>query len=67
MIQAADKMRKIGIKDWKDLLIISWTDSEKAIVKDFMDKAYRKDTLRTKEDQLKELHEFLYGRIKSAA
>lgn len=67
MIQAADKMRKIGIKDWKDLLIVSWTDSEKAIVKDFMDKAYRKDTSRTRETQLKELHDFLSTRFKSAA
>lgn len=36
MIQAAEKMKKIGISDWKDLLITNWTDTEKNIVKDYI-------------------------------
>ena len=32
MIQAAEKMKKIGISDWRDLLIINWSDTEKKIV-----------------------------------
>lgn len=32
MIQAAEKMKKIGMSDWRDLLIINWSDTEKKIV-----------------------------------
>ena len=35
MIQAANRMKNIGIQDWKDLVIINWSESEKAIVKKF--------------------------------
>ena len=35
MIQAANQMKNIGIQDWKDLVIVNWSESEKAIVKKF--------------------------------
>lgn len=35
MIQAAHRMKQNGISDWKDLLIINWSESEKSIVNDF--------------------------------
>lgn len=36
MIQAAEKMKKIGMSDWKDLLIINWSDTEKKIVGEYV-------------------------------
>lgn len=36
MIQAAEKMKKIGTSDWKDLLIINWSDTEKKIVGEYV-------------------------------
>ena len=36
MIQAAEKMKKIGMSDWKDLLIINWSDTEKKIVEQYV-------------------------------
>lgn len=36
MIQAAEKMKKVGMSDWKDLLIINWSDTEKNIVKPYI-------------------------------
>lgn len=41
MIQAGQKMKKAGISDWKNLLIINWSDTEKQIVKSYFNK---KDT-----------------------
>lgn len=38
MIQAGSKMKLSGIKDWKDLLIINWTDVEKKIVTEYVEK-----------------------------
>lgn len=36
MIQAAEKMKKIGMSDWRDLLIINWSDTEKKIVEQYV-------------------------------
>ena len=36
MIQAAEKMKKIGMYDWRDLLIINWSDTEKKIVEQYV-------------------------------
>lgn len=36
MIQAAEKMKKIGMSDWRDLLIINWSDTEKKIVEQYI-------------------------------
>lgn len=41
MIQAGQKMKKAGISDWKDLLIVNWSDTEKKIVKSYF---HKKDT-----------------------
>lgn len=38
MIQAAEKMKKVGVSDWKDMLIINWSDTEKNIVKQYIKK-----------------------------
>lgn len=38
MIQAAEKMKKVGMLDWKDMLIINWSDTEKNIVKQYIQK-----------------------------
>ena len=38
MIQAAEKMKKVGMSDWKDMLIINWSDTEKNIVKQYIQK-----------------------------
>lgn len=37
MIQAAEKMKKIGMSDWRDLLIINWSDTEKKIVGQYVE------------------------------
>lgn len=36
MIQAAEKMKKVGMLDWKDMLIVNWSDTEKNIVKQYI-------------------------------
>ena len=38
MIQAAEKMKKVGMLDWKYMLIINWSDTEKNIVKQYIQK-----------------------------
>lgn len=38
MIQAAHRMKYAGMSDWKDLAIINWSDSEKAIVREELNK-----------------------------
>lgn len=35
MIQAGQKMKKAGVMDWKKLLIINWSDTEKMIVDNY--------------------------------
>ena len=35
MIQAGQKMKKAGVVDWKKLLIINWSDTEKMIVNNY--------------------------------
>lgn len=44
MIQAAEKMKKVGISDWKDMLIINWSDTEKNIVKQYIQKVEENKT-----------------------
>lgn len=44
MIQAAEKMKKIGMLDWKDMLIINWSDTEKNIVKQYIQKVEENKT-----------------------
>lgn len=36
MIQSACKMKEVNIRDWRDMCIINWTDTEKKIVKSAM-------------------------------
>lgn len=36
MIQSADKMKKIGISDWKELIVTNWSDIEKKILSDYI-------------------------------
>lgn len=36
MVQAGDRLKRCHFIDWKERLIISWTDNEKAIVKECM-------------------------------
>lgn len=45
MIQAGEKMKKIGISDWKELLITNWSDTEKKIVNAYIKTAEEKDEL----------------------
>lgn len=44
MIQAAEKMKKVGMSDWKDMLIINWSDTEKNIVKQYIQKVEENKT-----------------------
>lgn len=44
MIQAAEKMKKVGMSDWKDMLIINWSDIEKNIVKQYIQKVEENKT-----------------------
>lgn len=44
MIQAAEKMKKVGMLDWKDMLIINWSDTEKNIVKQYIQKVEENKT-----------------------
>nr|UVM85039.1 MAG: hydrolytic ATP binding site of dynein motor region [Bacteriophage sp.] len=44
MIQAAEKMKKVGMSDWKDMLIINWSDTEKNIVKQYIQKVEKNKT-----------------------
>lgn len=44
MIQAAEKMKKVGMSDWKDMLIINWSDTEKNIVKQYIQKVEKDKT-----------------------
>lgn len=44
MIQAAEKMKKAGMLDWKDMLIINWSDTEKNIVKQYIQKVEENKT-----------------------
>lgn len=71
MIQAAQRMKMSGMSDWRDLLIINWSESEKSIVQDFF-RAYEEHKRRisitdAKNEQKRSFQEFLNNKYKSAA
>lgn len=39
-----EKMKKAGMLDWKDMLIINWSDTEKNIVKQYIQKVEENKT-----------------------
>lgn len=66
MIQAAEKMKKVGMSDWKDLLIINWSDTEKNIVKQYIQSTKNinetKRTILTRESLISDI-----AKLKTAA
>lgn len=64
MIQAACKMKDSGMRDWKQLLIINWSDTEKKIVEEYFFSAST-DKLKSVFEKYKAIHP-TYNTLKSA-
>lgn len=56
MIQAAEKMKKVGMSDWKDMLIINWSDTEKNIVKQYIQKVEENKTRQSVDSTIEFIH-----------